>query len=49
MLRKFNMKLNPKECSFGVGFEKFLSHIVSQLRIEANPTKIKAVLDMKKP
>ncbi|KAM1500270.1 hypothetical protein ACFX10_022858 [Malus domestica] len=35
--------------TFGVGSSKFLGFIISQQGIEANPDKIKAILDMKKP
>ncbi|KAM2676695.1 hypothetical protein EV1_003341 [Malus domestica] len=41
------MRLNPKKCAFGVGSGKFLGFMISQRGIEANPEKIKAILDMK--
>ena len=40
------MKLNPAKCAFGVSAGKFLGFIVNHRGIEANPNKIKAVLDM---
>ena len=43
------MKLNPTKCAFGVFAGKFLGFIVNILGIEANPDKIKAVLDMQPP
>ena len=43
------MKLNPAKCAFGVSAEKFLGFIVNNRGIEANPDKIKAVLDMPPP
>ncbi|KAM1360209.1 hypothetical protein ACFX2F_047093 [Malus domestica] len=43
------MRLNPNKCAFGVGSSKFLSFMISQRGIEANPKKIKAILDMKEP
>ena len=46
ILRNYNMKLNPAKCAFGVSAEKFLGFIVNHWRIEANPDKIKAVIDM---
>ena len=49
MLRKYNMKLNPTKCAFGVSAEKFLGFIVNHRGIEANPDKIKVVLDMPSP
>ena len=49
ILRKYNMKLNPAKCAFGVSTGKFLGFIVNNRGIEANPDKIKAVLDMPSP
>ena len=49
ILRNYNMKLNPSKCAFGVSVEKFLGFIVNHRGIEANPDKIKAVLDMPSP
>ena len=46
ILRNYNMKLNPAKCTFGVSAEKFLGFIVNHRGIEANPDKIKAILDM---
>nr|GEU51034.1 putative ribonuclease H-like domain-containing protein [Tanacetum cinerariifolium] len=43
-LRRINMKLNPKKCSFGVEEGKFLGYIVTSEGIRANPKKMKAVL-----
>ena len=40
------MKLNPAKCAFGVSAGKFLGFIANHRGIEANPDKIKAVLDM---
>ena len=49
VLKNYNMKLNPTKCAFGVSVGKFLGFIVNNRGIEANPDKIKAVLDMKPP
>ena len=49
ILRSYNMKLNPAKCAFFVSAEKFLGFIVNHRGIEANPDKIKAVLDMPSP
>ena len=49
ILRKYNMKLNPAKCAFGVSARKFLGFIVNHRGIEANPDKMKAVLDMPSP
>ena len=48
-LRRYNMKLNPSKWAFGVALEKFLGFMVSHRGIEANPEKIKAMLDIKPP
>ena len=49
ILREYNMKLNPAKCVFGVSTGKFLGFIVNNRGNEANPDKIKAVLDMPPP
>ncbi|XP_074377645.1 uncharacterized protein LOC141719162 [Apium graveolens] len=46
---RYHIKLNPQKCVFGVESCKFLGFIVNDGRIEANPAKIKALLDMKSP
>ena len=43
------MKLNPAKCAFGVSVGKFLCFIVNNRGIEANPDKIKVMLDMLPP
>jgi hypothetical protein len=40
------MKLNPMKCAFGVSSGKFLGLVVSHRGIEANPEKVRAVLEM---
>ena len=49
ILRNYNMKLNPAKCAFGVSAGKFLGFIVNHRGIEANPDKIKVMLDMPSP
>ena len=49
ILRKYNMKLNPAKCAFRVSARKFLGFMVNRRGIEANPDKIKVVLDMPSP
>ena len=49
ILKEYNMKLNPAKCAFGVSAGKFLGFIVNNRGIEANPDKIKAMLDMPSP
>ncbi|XP_074377026.1 uncharacterized protein LOC141718544 [Apium graveolens] len=46
VLRHHKMMLNPAKCTFGVGSGKFLGLMVSKRVIEANPDKIKAILEM---
>jgi hypothetical protein len=48
-LRKYKMKLNPMKCAFGVSSRKFLGFMVSQRGIEANPEKVRAILEMEAP
>ena len=48
-LRSYNMKLNLGKCAFGVMAEKFLGFMVSQRKIEANPDKIRAIMEMAPP
>ncbi|WVZ53352.1 LOW QUALITY PROTEIN: hypothetical protein U9M48_004312 [Paspalum notatum var. saurae] len=47
--RKAGPKLNPEKRIFGILKGKFLSCLVSTKGIEANPTKIEAVLKMEPP
>jgi hypothetical protein len=46
--RQAGLKLNPKKCVFGVR-GKFLDYLVSTEGIEANPSKIEAILRMEPP
>ncbi|GJW32016.1 hypothetical protein Tco_0052048 [Tanacetum coccineum] len=48
-IRKMNMKLNPKKCSFGVEEGKFMRYTVTSEGIRENPKKTKAVADMQSP
>ena len=45
-LRRFNIRLNPEKCVFGVPKEKLLGYIVFERGIEANPKKITAISNM---
>ena len=49
VLKSYNMKLNPAKCAFGVSAGKFLGFIVNNRGTEANPDKIKVVVDMLPP
>ena len=46
---KYNLRLNPKKCIFGVTSKKLLGHIVSQRRIEVDPNKVRAIKEMPTP
>ena len=48
-LHSYNMKLNSNKCAFGVIAGKFLGFMVSQSGIEANPDKIRAIVEMAPP
>jgi hypothetical protein len=43
------LRLNPKKCVFGVRQGKILGYLVSHQGIEANPTKIQAIINMTPP
>ena len=49
VLRKYRMKLNPLKCTFRVASGKFLGFMVNHRRIEVNPEKIQALVDMQSP
>ncbi|CAL2267229.1 unnamed protein product [Prunus armeniaca] len=46
ILKDYRMRFNPTKCAFGVSSGKFLGFMISQRGIEANPEKIKAIIDM---
>jgi hypothetical protein len=48
-LRRYNMKLNPTKCIFGVPAGKLLGFIISHRGIEANPEKITVIAGLGKP
>nr|XP_009409822.1 PREDICTED: uncharacterized protein LOC103991997 [Musa acuminata subsp. malaccensis] len=48
-LRKFGMRLNPIECAFGITSGKFLGFIIHERGIDANPEKVRAIIDMQSP
>ena len=48
-LHSYNMKLNWSKFAFGVMAGKFLGLMVSQRGIEANPNKIRAIVEMTHP
>ena len=48
-LRKYELKLNPAKCSFGVKSGKLLGFVVSEKGIEVDPDKAKAIQSMPSP
>lgn len=46
VLKKYNMKLNPTKCLFGVYSGKFLGYMATQWGIEANPDQIHYVMNI---
>ncbi|XP_074306470.1 uncharacterized protein LOC141641717 [Silene latifolia] len=48
-LRKYQMKLNPTKCTFGVSSGKFLGYMVTQRGIEASTEQIRAILQLESP
>nr|GEZ37947.1 reverse transcriptase domain-containing protein [Tanacetum cinerariifolium] len=48
-LRKINMKLNPKKCSFGLAEGVFLGYVITPEGIKPCPDKTSAVLQLPSP
>jgi hypothetical protein len=48
-LRRFQLKMNPLKCAFGVSSGKFLGFIVRHRGIEIDQSKIEAILKMPEP
>ena len=48
-LSKYRLRLKPQKCTFGVTAGKLLGFLVSDRRIEVDPSKIKAILEMPPP
>ncbi|PKU60022.1 putative mitochondrial protein [Dendrobium catenatum] len=48
-IRKFDLKMNPLKCAFGVSSGKFLGYVVRHRGIEIDPNKIKAITEMPPP
>jgi len=48
-VRKYNMRLNPEKCVFGVPTGKFLGFMLTAQGIEANPDKCAAIAEMRSP
>ena len=48
-LKKYQLRLNPAKCTFGVKSGKLLGFIVSHKGIEVDPEKVKSILEMPEP
>jgi hypothetical protein len=48
-LRVVNLRLNPEKCVFDIHKRKVLGCIISTKGIEANPDKIKALIEIQEP
>ena len=46
---KFSLRLNPKNCAFGVTSGKLLGYIVSTKGIKVDPKKVQEIMDMPPP
>ena len=49
MIKEYRVRLNSQKCTFGVTAGKLLGFLVSDRRIEVDPSKIKAILKMPPP
>ena len=49
LLRAYGMKVNPSKCALRVSTSRFLGFMVTQRGIEANPAKLKAILESPAP
>jgi hypothetical protein len=47
--QKYNMRLNPEKCTFGVQAGKFLGFYLTERGIEANPDKCRAFTELPTP
>jgi hypothetical protein len=48
-LDRYNIKLNPKKCSFGVPTGQLFGYLISERGIEGNPEKIQVIINMQPP
>ncbi|XP_062088976.1 uncharacterized protein LOC133795541 [Humulus lupulus] len=49
VLQKYNMKLNPAKCSFGVSSGKFLGYLATKRGVEASPNQIRSIQKIQSP
>ena len=48
-IKEYRLRFNLQKCNFGVTVRSLLSFLVSDRRIEVDPSKIKAILEMPPP
>jgi len=48
-IAKYNLKLNPEKCVFGVEARKFLGFLLTEQGIDANPEKCVAIIAKRSP
>ena len=48
-MEKFQLRLNPKKCAFGVTFGKLLGYIISKKGIEVDLEKVQEIMEMPPP
>ena len=48
-IQRYNLRLNPEKCTFGVDEGKFLGFMLTRSGIEANPEKCQAIISMRSP
>jgi hypothetical protein len=48
-MRKYNLKMNPLKCVFGVSARKFLGFVVHKKGIEINPKKVESINHAQEP
>jgi len=48
-IARYNLKLNPEKCVFGVEAGKFLGFLLTERGIEANPEKCATIMAMRSP
>ena len=48
-MKKYNLKMNPAKCAFGVSAGNFLGFLIHQRGIEVNANKAKTIVNIKPP
>ena len=48
-MEKFQLRLNPKKCAFGIFSSNLLGYIISKKGIEVDPEKVQDIMEMPPP